>query len=130
MCKGDSIAMIIPESTLDFSLELVSELPQSIRGSGGFGSTGVSSGENNKIYSKGTSSNINKDNIIQYIKQSDNAVDPIIEEQCNKFIMFSASDVKIPANGKGIVPTDLSTALPDNTYGRVGKIRAHFSFAG
>lgn len=34
-------------------------------------------------------------------------------------IAGSAADVVIPAQGKVIVPTDLSIALPEGTYGRV-----------
>lgn len=32
---------------------------------------------------------------------------------------YSAHDVTIPARGKGICPTDLAIAVPDNCYGRV-----------
>ncbi|KAI8836783.1 dUTPase-like protein [Chytriomyces cf. hyalinus JEL632] len=33
--------------------------------------------------------------------------------------LFSAKDVTIPANGRAIVPTDISIAVPFGTYGRV-----------
>lgn len=32
----------------------------------------------------------------------------------------SAADTVIKAHGKGLVPTDLSVAIPKNCYGRVG----------
>lgn len=33
--------------------------------------------------------------------------------------LFAAHDTIIPAKGKALVPTDLSIALPEGTYGRV-----------
>ena len=35
---------------------------------------------------------------------------------------FSASDVKVPARGKALVPTDLSIAVPEGTYARIGNM--------
>ena len=32
---------------------------------------------------------------------------------------YSASDMVIPAQGKAIIPTDISIAVPEGTYGRV-----------
>ena len=36
-------------------------------------------------------------------------------------ISFSAQDVTVPAQGKAIAPTDIAIAVPEGTYGRVGK---------
>lgn len=33
--------------------------------------------------------------------------------------LYAAQSLVIPAKGKGIVPTDISIELPENTYGRV-----------
>ena len=34
--------------------------------------------------------------------------------------MCSATETKVPARGKALVPTDLSIAIPEGTYARVG----------
>ena len=33
--------------------------------------------------------------------------------------LSSATDTKVPARGKALIPTDLSIAIPEGTYGRV-----------
>ena len=33
----------------------------------------------------------------------------------------SASKAKVPARGKALIPTDLSIAIPEGTYARIGK---------
>lgn len=33
----------------------------------------------------------------------------------------SATEIKVPARGKALVPTDLSIAVPEGTYARIGK---------
>lgn len=35
------------------------------------------------------------------------------------FDLYSAKDVVIPAQGRALVPTDISVAVPEGTYGRV-----------
>lgn len=35
---------------------------------------------------------------------------------------LSAVETKVPARGKALVPTDLSIAIPDGTYARIGII--------
>lgn len=37
-------------------------------------------------------------------------------------LLYSAKDMVVKAHGKGLVPTDLSVAIPKNCYGRVGMI--------
>ncbi|XVE69904.1 hypothetical protein DITRI_Ditri10aG0028700 [Diplodiscus trichospermus] len=34
--------------------------------------------------------------------------------------LSSATDTKVPARGKALIPIDLSIAIPEGTYGRVG----------
>lgn len=34
--------------------------------------------------------------------------------------LSSATDAKVPARGKALIPTDLSIAVPEGTYARVG----------
>lgn len=34
----------------------------------------------------------------------------------------SAAETKVPARGKALVPTDLSIAIPEGTYARIGNV--------
>ena len=36
-------------------------------------------------------------------------------------VWSSASEMKVPARGKALVPTDLSIAVPEGTYARIGR---------
>jgi len=36
-------------------------------------------------------------------------------------VLCSATEIKVPARGKALVPTDLSIAIPEGTYARVGE---------
>ena len=35
---------------------------------------------------------------------------------------FSATETKVPARGKALVPTDLSIGIPEGTYARIGML--------
>lgn len=35
-------------------------------------------------------------------------------------LVYSAAEAKVPARGKALVPTDLSIAVPQGTYARIG----------
>jgi len=39
-------------------------------------------------------------------------------------VLHSASEIEVPARGKSLIPTDLSFAIPEGTYARIGK--SHF----
>jgi dUTP pyrophosphatase len=49
-------------------------------------------------------------------------------------LIYSSSDIVIPAQGKAIVPTDISIAVPSGCYGRVaprsGLAAKHFLDTG
>ena len=49
--KGDRIAQIVFKSVIQASWEMVEKLPESGRGEGGFGSTGINSMENDSAHS-------------------------------------------------------------------------------
>lgn len=36
------------------------------------------------------------------------------------FYSYSATETKVPARGKALIPTDLSIAIPERTYARIG----------
>ncbi|KAL0325734.1 UNVERIFIED_CONTAM: Deoxyuridine 5'-triphosphate nucleotidohydrolase [Sesamum radiatum] len=40
--------------------------------------------------------------------------------------LSSAAETKVPARGKALIPTDLSIAIPEGTYARVGVIDADY----
>jgi dUTPase len=47
--------------------------------------------------------------------------------------LCSATETKVPARGKALVPTDLSIAIPEGTYARIGESSfslSHFLFVG
>jgi len=53
-------------------------------------------------------------------KLSENAIIPTRGSSSSAGLdLYAAHPTVIPAKGKGIVPTDLSIALPEGTYGRV-----------
>jgi len=39
-------------------------------------------------------------------------------------VLHSALETEVPARGKALIPTDLSFAIPEGTYARIGK--SHF----
>jgi dUTP pyrophosphatase len=49
--KGDRIAQIVFKSVIQASWEMVEKLPESSRGEGGFGSTGINTLENDSVHS-------------------------------------------------------------------------------
>jgi len=40
----------------------------------------------------------------------------------------SAGETKVPARGKALVATDISIAIPDRTYARVGNVLSFYKF--
>jgi dUTP pyrophosphatase len=54
-------------------------------------------------------------------KLSDKAVIPSRGSPLSAgYDLSSAADTKVPARGKALIPTDLSIAVPEGTYARVG----------
>jgi dUTP pyrophosphatase len=54
-------------------------------------------------------------------KLSDKAVIPSRGSPLSAgYDLSSAADTKVPARGKVLIPTDLSIAVPEGTYARVG----------
>jgi dUTP pyrophosphatase len=54
-------------------------------------------------------------------KLSDKAVIPTRGSTLSAgYNLSSAADTKVPARGKALIPTDLSIAVPQGTYARVG----------
>lgn len=45
---------------------------------------------------------------------------------CMFLMNYSAEDTMVPARGKALVKTDLSIAIPQFTYARIGMIQQHF----
>lgn len=40
--------------------------------------------------------------------------------------LCSATETKVPARGKALIPTDLSIAIPEGTYARIGNFLLYF----
>lgn len=36
------------------------------------------------------------------------------------FLVCSATETRVPARGKALIPTDLSIVIPEGTYARIG----------
>lgn len=54
-------------------------------------------------------------------KLSDKAVLPSRASPLSAgYDLSSAAETKVPARGKALVPTDLSIAIPEGTYARIG----------
>jgi dUTP pyrophosphatase len=60
-------------------------------------------------------------NFLRVKKLSDKAVMPTRGSTLSAgYDLSSAVDTKVPARGKSLIPTDLSIAVPQGTYARVG----------
>jgi dUTP pyrophosphatase len=60
-------------------------------------------------------------NFLRVKKLSDKAVIPTRGSTLSAgYNLSSAADTKVPARGKALIPTDLSIAVPQGTYARVG----------
>lgn len=60
------------------------------------------------------------DPILQYVKLSDNAFAPTKgSERAAGFDLYSAYHYEIPPQGKCLILTDISIALPVGCYGRI-----------
>ena len=43
-------------------------------------------------------------------------------------LVYSAVETKVPTRGKALVATDLSIAIPEGTYARIGNIKSLLVF--
>ncbi|KAB5569881.1 hypothetical protein DKX38_003674 [Salix brachista] len=95
---GDKIAQLIIEMIVTPNAVEVEDVDATVRGAGGCG------------------------NSFRVKRLSENAVLPSrgspISAGCD---LSSVSPAKVPARGKALIPTDLSIAIPEGTYARIGK---------
>ena len=128
--KGDRIAQLILEKVSMVDAVEVEELTDTERGSGGFGSTGVSDGPEVKkkrtvspLPSPPSSGNVSNEfdkDVLQVKRLSGESVIPTRGSPFSAgYDLSSAEDMVIKANDKGIVKTDLSIACPEGTYARI-----------
>ncbi|KAL0914510.1 hypothetical protein M5K25_014859 [Dendrobium thyrsiflorum] len=60
-------------------------------------------------------------NFLKVKKLSTNAILPSRGSSLSAgYDLSSAAEVKVPARGKALIPTDLSIAIPEDTYARIG----------
>jgi len=120
---GDRVAQLILEKIDMSDVQLVDELPETARGAGGFGSTGVSESiESDQTTKAPAQVNVENDKmLVKFLGPS--AVLPVRGSVDSAgFDLASAYDVVVPAHGKAIVKTDLAVATPPGCYARIGNI--------
>jgi dUTP pyrophosphatase len=122
VAAGDRVAqMILEEVDMAGCIE-VESLDGTARGSGGFGSTGVSQAT---ITSNPASANVmdtstDAPGLVRVKKLVAEASMPVRGSQyAAGFDLAAAHQVSVPARGKAIVKTGLSIAIPEGTYARV-----------
>ena len=137
--KGDRVAQLILEKVCMVEAVEVEELCETERGSGGFGSTGVSattSGEgivnkkqrtvspmplsNDGLDLGETTTTTTANHVFQVKRLSGESSLPTRGTPFSAgYDLASAEHTIIKAGGKGIVKTDLSVACPPGTYARI-----------
>jgi len=127
---GDRVAQMILQKVDMAAVSEVSELPDTARGEGGFGSTGVSSAvpidataskepETAATTAAEASSIASGSLLVNRLTEA--AVLPVRGSAfAAGFDLSSACDVVVPAHGKAIVKTDLAVATPLDCYARIG----------
>ena len=120
--KGDRIAQLILEQVSMVDAVEVQDLSETVRGEGGFGSTGVKRKQRtvSPIPSPRESFSFQEPPVLQVKRHSDSSTIPTRGSPfAAGFDLASAERTVIKANGKGIVKTDLSIACPPGTYARI-----------
>ena len=120
---GDRVAQLILEKVDMATVTAVTELPDTARGEGGFGSTGVSDAvaqETASTPAAEASSIAGGSLLVKRLTEA--AVLPVRGSAfAAGFDLSSAYDVVVPAHGKAIVKTDLAVATPLDCYARIGE---------
>eukprot|EP00434_Breviolum_minutum_P035350 symbB.v1.2.031287.t1/scaffold3617.1/size53222/1 len=118
---GDEVAQLILEKICMAECREVESLDDTLRGSGGFGSTGVSEAAVKKQRiedSQAVPVPSAKEMLVKRVNPS--AVLPIRGSVAAAgFDLAAAEATSIPAGGKGVVKTGLCIAIPEGTYARV-----------
>lgn len=136
--KGDRIAQLICEKIGHCLYEAASELENTNRGDGGFGSTGQSTMKSEPVFKKTKIDEPYNEAtrvIVQFTKSNVNARSPTYgSEDAAGADLYSAEDVIVPAKGKMCVSTGVHIKLPFGCYGRVaprsGLAAKHFIDVG
>merc|ERR1719440_148953 len=118
---GDRIAQMIMEEVDMAGCEEVDALDDTARGSGGFGSTGVTEGTPAAQSQEGSITTESASIKVMRVKKlTPDAVLPARGSQyAAGFDLAASQEVDVPAGGKAIVKTGLSVAIPLETYGRI-----------
>jgi dUTPase len=134
VARGDRVAQLILERISMAPAVEVQELSDTARGSGGFGSTGVS-GATEPTASQQPSEGRTESPKRQRVEEQDGAHEVMCVKRLTDlatvpvrgsqyaagFDVSSAYDIVVPKQGKAIVKTDISISIPENTYARIGK---------
>jgi dUTP pyrophosphatase len=135
VAPGDRVAQLILQKVDMAAVVEVSELPDTARGEGGFGSTGVSSvlpidaaaakevaaaAANASTAAAAEAPRIGSGTLL--VKRLSEAASLPVRGSAYAagFDLSSACAVVVPAHGKAIVQTDLAIATPLDCYARIG----------
>ena len=123
---GDRVAQLILEKVDMAMVTEVTELPDTARGDGGFGSTGISDAVAQETGSSTAAEVLSIASGSLLVKRlTEAAVLPVRGSAfAAGFDLSSACDVVVPAHGKAIVKTDLAVATPLDCYARIGETSA------
>jgi dUTP pyrophosphatase len=118
---GDRIAQLVVEKVTMCGCKEVESLDQTARGSGGFGSTGVSVAKAAEVSEvPETKKQRLEDSWFLVKKLRPEATLPAKgSEEAAGFDLSAAEDTTVPPGGKAIIKTGLSIAVPEGTYGRI-----------
>ena len=97
------------------------ELGSTERGTGGFGSTGVSGGVAASAVDVSVEEVVSQEeDVMKVFKMGETAIMPVRGSPLSAgFDLAAAYDVVVPAHGKAIVKTDLAISIPVTCYARV-----------
>ncbi|CAK9100436.1 unnamed protein product [Durusdinium trenchii] len=118
---GDEVAYLILEKISMAGCREVESLDETLRGTGGFGSTGISGEAPAKRQrSEAQELPLQRGEEMLVKRSTSTAVLPVRGSAAAAgFDLAAAEATVIPAGGKGIVKTGLSIAIPEGTYARV-----------
>jgi len=116
---GDPVAQIILQKISMAGCQEVQSLDETARGSGGYGSTGISEAVSDRDSKRPRLEETSSDAmLVKRLSQA--AVLPVRGSVAAAGFDLSAAEATvIPAGGKGIVKTGLAISIPEGTYARV-----------
>jgi len=121
VAAGDRVAQLVVEKINMCSCEEVQTLDETVRGAGGYGSTGVTGAAVAELSESPEKKKARlEDGLLLVKKLREEAVLPKKgSEEAAGFDLSAAEVTTVPAGGKAIAKTGLSVAVPEGTYARI-----------